>query len=248
MLVLPTEPVTPKIVARLRSRDARPSAWSAAKVSSTSTCGPFDRLRDDRARGARGEGGVDELVAVVDGAGHGDEQIAGADLAAVEGDAGDFERRARDVPPVAAAISSAVHSALMPAHSRATSASSNGSTRSPMIWPGLVALAGDQDDVAGAGDADRFGDRFAPAADLGRARRAGHDRGADRRRILAARIVVGDDHQVGHARRDRAHLRPLALVAVAAGAEHGDQPGPASLATCGRSAAIAASSASGVWA
>ena len=59
--------------------------------------------------------------------------------------------------------------------------------------------------------------------DFGRAGRAGHDGGADRCRIFAARIVVGDDHHVGHARRDRAHVWPFALVAVAAGAEHGDQ-------------------------
>ena len=63
-------------------------------------------------------------------------------------------------------------------------------------------------------------------------------------RVLAARIVVGDDDDVGQPRRDAAHFRPLALVAVAAGAEDGDQP-PFDVRS---SAAIAASSASGVWA
>src|SRR5690348_12989056 len=49
------------------------------------------RLRDDDSGGAGFEGGLDELMAVVNGPGHGDEQVARADLAAVEGDAGDLE-------------------------------------------------------------------------------------------------------------------------------------------------------------
>ena len=78
----------------------------------------------------------------------------------------------------------------------------------------------------GAGLGDRRADRLAAAADLGRARRAGEHVAADRGRILAARIVVGDDHQVGEPRRRLAHLGALALVAVAAGAEDDDQPVP----------------------
>ena len=48
--------------------------------------------------------------------------------------------------------------------------------------------------------------------------------GADRGRVLGARVVVGDDDDVGAARRGLAHERPLVRVAVAAGAEHDDQP------------------------
>ena len=47
--------------------------------------------------------------------------------------------------------------------------------------------------------------------------------GADRGRLLAARIVVGDDDAVGILSRDAAHDRAFARVAVAAGAEHHDQ-------------------------
>ena len=68
----------------------------------------------------------------------------------------------------------------------------------------------------------------------------------DRRRILGARVVGGDDRQVGVARRDLAHERPLAAIAIAAAAEHDDQPPPG--ATSGRIAAMARSSASGVCA
>ena len=42
--------------------------------------------------------------------------------------------------------------------------------------------------------------------------------------IFAARIVVGDDGEVGLRRHGRAHQRALAGIAVAAGAEHADQP------------------------
>ena len=46
------------------------------------------------------------------------------------------------------------------------------------------------------------------------------------RGILAPRIVVGDDGEIGLIRRDAPHLGPLALVAVAAAAEHHDEPVP----------------------
>jgi len=42
-------------------------------------------------------------------------------------------------------------------------------------------------------------------------------------RIFAARIVVGDDHLICILRRDRAHDRALAGVAVTAGAEDHDE-------------------------
>jgi hypothetical protein len=54
--------------------------------------------------------------------------------------------------------------------------------------------------------------------------RAAQDLGADRGRVFATGIVVGDDGHVGQPRGDLAHDRPLAAVAVAAGAEDADQP------------------------
>ena len=66
-------------------------------------------------------------------------------------------------------------------------------------------------------------DRLGPVADLARAGRAGQDLGADRRRLLAARVVVGDDDDVGLLDGDAAHDRPLAPVAIAAAAEHADE-------------------------
>src|SRR5436305_5365846 len=90
-------------------------------------------LRNDRAPGAGGERRIDELVTVMDGARHGDEQVARADFAAVEGHACDLERRARR--PAGRSRDLVGGPEAQAAHSRATSASSNGSTLSPITWP-----------------------------------------------------------------------------------------------------------------
>ena len=55
-------------------------------------------------------------------------------------------------------------------------------------------------------------------------RRGGEDLPADRRRVLTARVVVGNDDAIRQAAGDLAHDRPLAAVAVAAAAEHDPQP------------------------
>ena len=61
---------------------------------------------------------------------------------------------------------------------------------------------------------------FGAIADLARGRRAGKNLLADGCGVFAARIVVGDDHAVGELCRGLAHQRTLALVAIAAAAEH----------------------------
>ena len=93
----------------------------------------------------------------------------------------------------------------------------------------LVALAGDHDGVAGLG--------AAPSASAIAARRSTSTStsapalaipatifGDDRLRVLGARVVGGDDRQVGELGPGPAHQRPLVAVAVAAGAEDRDQP------------------------
>ena len=119
----------------------------------------------------------------------------------------------------------------------------------------LVALAGDQHDVARrAAAAARRGSRRAgrprrgsrasaarqlAASQLGRARAGAPRRGSCRRspRILGARVVAGDDRQVGVARRDLAHHRALVAIAIAAAAEHARS---AARAVSGRTAAMRA--------
>ena len=223
MLVLPTEPVTPRMVALAPVARRAAERLERREHVVDQHMRSVDRLRDDRSGSTGGKGAVDELVAVMDRARHGDEQVAGPDLAAVEGDAGDFEGRAGRAAGRGRDFVGGPERAHA-AHSRATSASSNGSTRSPTIWPVSWPLPATRTMSPARGDADRFGDGFAAAGDLGRAGRAGHDVGADRAgsslRGLSSVTMTTSDRP----RRDRAHLRALALVAVAAGAEHGDQP------------------------
>ena len=104
---------------------------------------------------------------------------------------------------------------------------------SPTIWPCSWPLPATTSTSPGPSAFQRRRSIACRAvADLVRARAGGEHGGADRRRVLAARIVVGDDRDVGERARDRAHQRPLAAIAVAAGAEHHVQP-PV---VCGRSA------------
>ena len=96
------------------------------------------------------------------------------------------------------------------------------------LLTGLVSLAGDDHDVAGPGQPQRGLDGRPPVAlldHLGAAPPgAVEHRGPDRRRLLGAGVVVGDDDEVGEPGRDLAHDRPLAGVAVTAGPEDDQQP------------------------
>src|SRR5262249_21713730 len=92
----------------------------------------------------------------------------------------------------------------------------------------LVPLAGDEHDVAHS----RLGDRRAyrsctidldAVAAIARRAHTLHDRMHDHGWIFGARIVAGDGHAAGERGGDRPHLGPLALVAVAAAAEHADE-------------------------
>ena len=90
---------------RLERRERRPRPARAGRRPACETSAPAAPAAKAR---------VDELVAVVDGAGHGDEQVARPDLAAVEGDAGDLERRAAPCRRSPRRSRREVHSALMP--------------------------------------------------------------------------------------------------------------------------------------
>ena len=90
----------------------------------------------------------------------------------------------------------------------------------------LVALAGDKHDIAGLRIAQRRGDRSGAVAlhdGCLRMRESGNDLCDDDVAILAARIVVGDDNAIRESLRNRSHLRSLALIALAAAAEHADK-------------------------
>ena len=91
------------------------------------------------------------------------------------------------------------------------------------VLVGLVALAGDQHDVARTRHRDRLFDGGLAVTHhdggCGIAE-AGHDLRRDHVAILAARVVVGDDGHVAQTLGNRTHERPLANVALATAAEH----------------------------
>ena len=87
-------------------------------------------------------------------------------------------------------------------------------------------LAGDEHDIARIGLGERCLDRLGTVgdhADIGCVGCAPRDVGENGLRILVARIVAGQDHDVGQACRNFAHQRALARIAVAAAAEDADQ-------------------------
>ncbi len=96
----------------------------------------------------------------------------------------------------------------------------------------LVALAGDRrrrrpaPASATARSIAAWRSTIASTSPRRRIRDPGEDLVDDRRRILRARVVRGDDRVVGQAGGDRAHLRALAAVAVAAAAEDARAAGP----------------------
>ena len=71
---------------------------------------------------------------------------------------------------------------------------------------------------------DGTADSLTAIADFGSAGRSREDRLADRRGVLAARIIVGDDHVLCLLYSDGAHQWALALITVTASAEHDDKP------------------------
>ena len=95
-----------------------------------------------------------------------------------------------------------------------------------------MALAGEQDDVAGPGPLERGRDgrpavgdqqQVVVAALAGRFG-AARDRLEDRVAVLAARVLVGHDHEAGPLARDPAHQRALGGVTLAGRAEDRDEP------------------------
>jgi len=90
--------------------------------------------------------------------------------------------------------------------------------------PGFVPLAGNQQRVARLQRIHPAQDRFRPVAHLHRAGTPPQHRRPDRCRILAARVVVGDDHHVGMPRRRLPHQHALAGIPVATGADDRHHP------------------------
>src|SRR5207237_9632712 len=110
----------------------------------------------------------------------------------------------------------------------------------------FVPLAGDQHEIPRFRLADSLRERLAPVHDCERRRAVlslrrhavrGYDDAApdffdDAFRILAARVVRGDDHEIAQPRGDGTHERPLRAIAIAAAAKNRDHA-PGRERTCG---------------
>ena len=181
------------------------------------------RRGDNRRRRAGLERRGDEVVTVARVL-EGSEQVAGRQRARVDRDAGD-----RSVDRAVERAAARRHQGL---HSPQRGFGHGGpdgfvvaerQCRRADDLAGFVALAGDQQHVARLQQRYALPDCRGAVADLGRAGGVGENRLPDGGGLLAARIVVGDDHDIGVRCRDPAHDRPLARVAIAAAAEHADQ-------------------------
>ena len=202
-------------VALQRVRAAAPRACSPSSVSPHDQqrrvrAHPRGPVRDHRRARALGQRIGDEGVPVPVLARERDEHLAGADLARVDRDAADRSQPVA-VPPVAAAASPAVQSGSAsprppaprsprrgPRPRRGPARIVEGAGLGPDHLPGLVALAGDQQHIAGPVERiDRGQDRRRAPGDLGRLRAALPSPPADRGGVLGAGVVVGDDHRLG---------------------------------------------------
>ena len=217
VVVLPVAPVIPTTRAPLRSRTApRDRRERRVRV-----------VGDERGGRAARERVGDEVGAAADR----DEEVALLDPARVDLHAGHLvgpgargepaerldqvERRAGSRPRRHRARSA----------SRATSRSSKGTLPPASSCSGSAPRPAITTTSPGARLGERELDRGAPVElELELAGRAGRDLGGDRRRVLAARVVGGEDRPVGERGDDLAHQRPLAAVAVAAGAEDDREP------------------------
>src|SRR5262249_4312472 len=86
--------------------------------------------------------------------------------------------------------------------------------------PGLMALASDEQHVAGSKQPDPGLDCLAAVANFTGGGATGQNVRSNGLRPLAARVVVRDNHQIGKPGGDAPHDWPLASVPVATAAEH----------------------------
>ncbi len=155
------------------------------------------------------------------------EEIAGLKRARVDGKRAHAKRRACLAQVWRASASADVHNALSapsamrpPAAMMASSRSENGWVSRPMVWPLSWPLPAIIRVSPSPKRRDCRADRQRAVADIPRGGTTGERFLADGRGVFAAGIVVGDDYLVRKLAGGFAHQRALALVAVAAAAEH----------------------------
>ena len=111
--------------------------------------------------------------------------------------------------------------------------------------PAFVALARDQQRIAGLERVDRTQDRLGPVANFCCIGAGGHDLGTDRCRVLGTGVVVGDRRTISACSAAAAPIRGRLPRSRSPPAPKTTASRPI---TCGRIALSAVASASGVWA
>ena len=86
-----------------------------------------------------------------------------------------------------------------------------------------MALASNQQDIAGANAGQRCGNGFVATGDFNGCRTGGDDGGTDAGRILGARVIVGDKHLISTGAGDMPHFGTFSGIAVATAAEQNDK-------------------------
>ena len=82
-----------------------------------------------------------------------------------------------------------------------------------------MALASNQQDIAGSNAGQCCGNGFVAAGDFNGGRTGGDDGGTDAGRILGARVIVGDEYLIGTGAGDVPHFGTFSGIAVATTAE-----------------------------
>src|SRR5689334_22703291 len=232
--VLPALPVTAiTMVSGARWRAARPRALSAPSVSLTRTrrsSSPDGKLRSTMAQAAPDRSAPStKLCPSRFGPRMATKHSPGERLRlSMERPVTGVVAVPRLEPPVAATIAPTVQSGSAMFRLRLECRGDRlvigeGNDHRPDGLAGLVPLAGDEKHIPFGEHRDGLGDRRRTVADLVRPARSGKHLAAYLGGILAPRIVVGDDGEIGLGRRDTPHLGSLAFVAVAAAAEHDDE-------------------------
>ena len=228
-VVLPLEPVMPTTRARRCARTALARSPSAASVSATTTCGrstSSGRVDQRRSRAALVRGRATKSCASKCLALERDEQRARRQRARVGA-----TRRARHSAPCRRAAGPRATSesrSFMPcapargARPRVVERMLDAGDFLYGSWP-LPAISTTSPGCAARSRARSRRARSRSTVARSGCCEAGEDLRDDRVAVFAARIVVGDDDAIGQRLGDRAHLRTLARVALAAAAEHADQ-------------------------
>ena len=228
--VLPVEPVMPTNRARLRARSSRPIAASAANSS----------VGHERRRAAVARIG-DELASAADG----DEEVAGPNAARVDLEAGDLARAVQLTEAERLELLGPAIGIMRAQRLARDDAVVERELHAADLLALLVPLPRDHDDVARLGEPDRAPDRRAPVGlDLDVRAGALEDLLDDRQRILAARVVGGDDDDVGEV----ACERPSAAACRGRGRRRSRRRRSRGRSASSRAVRSTFSSASGLWA